>query len=85
MDIDGFEATRRIRAEKPPDRHTSIVVMTVYAMLGDRERLPHAGMIDREDFRVCQKPVECVRCELEDCMLLIEASPWDRAACRPTV
>jgi two-component system sensor histidine kinase/response regulator len=40
--MDGFEATRRIRAEEPPDRHASIVAMTTHAMLGDRERLPHA-------------------------------------------
>ena len=30
--MDGFEATRRIRAEAPPYRHTSTVVMTAYAM-----------------------------------------------------
>jgi len=44
--MDGFEATRRIRAEEPPDRHASIVAMTTHAMLGDRERLPHAWMDD---------------------------------------
>jgi PAS domain S-box-containing protein len=45
-EMDGFEATRRIRfAEQARKRqHTPIVAMTAYAMAGDRERCLASGM-----------------------------------------
>jgi signal transduction histidine kinase/ActR/RegA family two-component response regulator len=45
--MDGFEATRRIRAsEQESDRHVPILAMTANAMAGDREQCLAAGMDD---------------------------------------
>ena len=45
--MDGFEATRRIRAhQSATGRHTPIVALTAQAMQGDRERCLEAGMDD---------------------------------------
>jgi PAS domain S-box-containing protein len=44
-DMDGFEATRAIRAqEQISHKHLPIVAMTAHAMIGDRERCTAAGM-----------------------------------------
>jgi CheY-like chemotaxis protein len=44
-EIDGFEATRRIRLqEQGSDQHIPIIAMTAHAMKGDRERCIDAGM-----------------------------------------
>ncbi len=49
-ELDGFEATRRIRETEarsaPPRKHVPIVAMTANALEGDRERCLEAGMDD---------------------------------------
>ena len=45
--MDGFEATRRIRAEEEDtDAHTPIVALTADALAGDRDRCLACGMDD---------------------------------------
>lgn len=43
-DMDGFTATRRIRATEPPERHTLIIALTASIAKGTREKCLEAGM-----------------------------------------
>jgi PAS domain S-box-containing protein len=45
-EMDGIEATKRIRAQFPQEQQPHIIAMTAYAMEGDRERCLMAGMDD---------------------------------------
>jgi CheY-like chemotaxis protein len=54
-DIDGWEATRRIKAD-PATKHIPVVALTANAMSGDREKAIAAGC---DDFDT--KPVELSR------------------------
>jgi CheY-like chemotaxis protein len=45
-EMDGFEATRRIRAMSGPEASTRIVAITANALQGDRESCLNAGMND---------------------------------------
>jgi PAS domain S-box-containing protein len=45
-ELDGLEATRRLRAAEGADEHTPVVAITANAMKGDRERCLASGMDD---------------------------------------
>ncbi|MFN8095670.1 MAG: response regulator [Vicinamibacteria bacterium] len=59
-EMDGFEATRRIREAEGGARRTPIVAMTANAMKGDREKCLAAGMDDYVSKPITPKDVEAV-------------------------
>jgi len=43
-EMDGLEATRRLREERPPDAQPFIIALTASVMKEDRQRCQEAGM-----------------------------------------
>lgn len=67
-EIDGWEATRRVR-EAPQTRNIPIIALTAHAMSGDREKAMAAGCNDYDT-----KPVELDRL-LSKITALLSAGP----------
>jgi PAS domain S-box-containing protein len=59
-EMDGFVATRNIRAAEGKERHTIIIAMTANALDGDRERCIEAGMDDYLSKPLDQKTLAAV-------------------------
>ena len=57
-EMDGYEATEKIRQEEGDDDHVAIIAMTANAMSGDRERCLDCGMDD-----YVAKPIKADRLE----------------------
>ena len=66
-EMDGLEATRRVREGRQHRKQPCIIAMTAYALDGDREKCLRAGMDDYIskpiDMKELQKSLErCVAC-----------------------
>jgi DNA-binding response OmpR family regulator len=75
-ELDGLEATRRLRAELPPHRQPWVVAMTASALAEDRDRCAAAGMDD-----YLAKPVR--REELAAALAHVAVRPIRQDANRP--
>lgn len=74
--VDGYEATRQIRADKDPKiRNVKIIALTAAAIQGDRERFIDAGMDD-----YLSKPVRAAALEQ---MILRHLNGTSRSASAP--
>lgn len=76
-EMDGLEATRRIRASFAPDLQPCIVAMTANAMEGDRERYLASGLDD-----YLAKPVDLQMLSEALHRYEEERGPWDGARAR---
>lgn len=77
-DVDGLEATRRIRAhEKKHGGHIPIVALTAHAMAGDREKCLQAGMDDYLAKPVVRKEILAVLTEYLTSRALVVVSDVD--------
>jgi PAS domain S-box-containing protein len=61
-EMDGFEATRRIRLGEagPQNRDLAVIALTAHAVTGDRERCLKAGMNDHVSKPVCAEELAAV-------------------------
>ncbi len=71
-EMDGYEATARIRQKEAPGQHAWIVAMTAHAMPGDRDKCLAAGM---DDYVAKPMGLESMRGALERYAARFEGSP----------
>jgi two-component system sensor histidine kinase/response regulator len=58
--MDGYEATRKVRLQEGPARHTPIITMTAHAWSGDQDKCLAAGMDDYISKPVALKTLSAV-------------------------
>ena len=76
-EMDGLEATRRLRQELPADRQPYVIAMTANAMQGDRERCLEVGMDAylSKPFKVEELVASLQNCRMLSSEILATASP----------
>ncbi len=73
-EMDGLEATRRIRAEFPADRQPIIIAMTANAMEGDKQDCLNAGMNDYISKPVMPEAIEAALQRSREALLQTEVA-----------